>query len=272
MKSFRSSAARFEGVGGPSKSAALKFAPSRGSDGPAEPIEIDPDFAADVIAGSSASEKALAAKYFYDAAGSDLFEAICKTPEYYPARTERALLKRIALEMAAEIPDSTVLVEFGSGASDKTRVILDAAPQIAAYVPIDVSKDALERAAARLSLDYPELLISPVAEDFNRTIELPAAAQGRTKVGFFPGSTIGNLTQDEAVGFLHSARHLLGDDAQFIIGAFLKTGRILERVGLRYLQKSQFGQKRNYRVDRQSSHSTTRSTDWRYYSRVRART
>src|SRR4029077_12264849 len=110
---------------------------------------------------------------------SDLFEAICVTPEYYPTRSETALLKQIALEIAADIPGSAVLVEFGSGASDKTRVILDAAPQIAVYVPIDVSKDALEKAAAGLSLDYPELLISPVAEDFNRAIKLPAATQGR---------------------------------------------------------------------------------------------
>jgi dimethylhistidine N-methyltransferase len=221
MKSFRLSAPILNGAGGLSKSASLKLAHSRESDRPVEPTGIEAEFAADVIAGLSASEKTLAPKYFYDAAGSGLFEAICVTPEYYPTRIETALLKQIALEIAADIPGSAVLVEFGSGASDKTRVILDAAPQIAAYVPIDVSKDALEKAAAELSLDYPELLVSPVAEDFNRVIKLPAAAQGRVKVGFFPGSTIGNLTQDEAVRFLRSARHLLGDFAQFIIGADL---------------------------------------------------
>jgi dimethylhistidine N-methyltransferase len=221
MKSFGSSAQIVNGAGGLSKSASLELAHSGEPDPAIEPIGIDGKFAADVIAGLSASEKTLAPKYFYDAAGSDLFEAICVLPEYYPTRTETALLKQIALEIAADIPDSAVLVEFGSGASDKTRVILDAAPQIAAYVPIDVSKDALEKAAAELSLDYPELLIAPVAEDFNGAISVPAAAQGRIKVGFFPGSTIGNLTQDEAVRFLRSARHLLGDCAQFIIGADL---------------------------------------------------
>ena len=221
MKSFGSSVSILNGADGLSKSASLELAHSRESDRAVEPTEIDAEFAADVIAGLSSSEKTLAPKYFYDAAGSDLFQAICVTPEYYPTRTETALLKQIALEIAADIPGSAVLVEFGSSASDKTRVILDAARQIAAYVPIDVSKDALEKAAAGLSLDYPELLISPVAEDFNGAIALPAAAHGRLKVGFFPGSTIGNLTQHEAVRFLRSARHLLGDFAQFIIDADL---------------------------------------------------
>ena len=221
MKSLGSSVSILNGADGMSKSASLELAHSRESDRALKPIGFDAEFAADVIAGLSANEKTLAPKYFYDAIGSDLFEAICLTPEYYPTRTETALLKQIALEIAADIPESAALVEFGSGASEKTRVILDAAPQIAAYVPIDVSKDALEKAVAGLSLNYPELLVSPVAEDFTSPIELPAAAQVRVKVGFFPGSTIGNLTQDEAVRFLCSARRLLGDDARFIIGADL---------------------------------------------------
>jgi dimethylhistidine N-methyltransferase len=221
MKSFASSVSILNMVVGGSKSASRELGRSRESERRVEPTGIDSEFAADVVAGLSANEKALAPKYFYDAAGSDLFEAICLTPEYYPTRTETALLKQIASEIAADIPESAVLVEFGSGASDKTRVILDAAPQIAAYVPIDVSKDALEKAAAKLSLDYPKLLVAPVGEDFNSAIELPAAQQDRVKVGFFPGSTIGNLTQDEAARFLRSARRLLGDDAQFIIGADL---------------------------------------------------
>src|SRR6202795_1349427 len=154
-----------------------------------EPTAADSDFAVAVVAGLAAREKTLPPKYFYDAAGSELFEAIRRAPEYYPTRVETALLRQFASEIATGIPEGAVLVEFGSGASDKTRVILDAAPQIAVYVPIDVSKDALKKAAAGLSLDYPELLVSPVAEDFNSAIELPAVAQGRMKVGFFPGST-----------------------------------------------------------------------------------
>lgn len=188
---------------------------------PGEAAAMDTDFAADVIAGLSAREKTLSPKYFYDAAGSDLFEAICLTAEYYPTRTETALLQRIAAAIAADIPDGAVLVEFGSGASDKTRLILDAAPQIAAYVPIDISEDALEKAAARLNRNYPQLLVAPLVHDFTNAMQLPAAVQGRAKAGFFPGSTIGNFTPAQAVQFLRSVRRLLGDDAVLFIGADL---------------------------------------------------
>ena len=181
----------------------------------------DSDFAVDVVAGLSAREKTLPPKYFYDAAGSELFETIGRTPEYYPTRVETALLQQFASEIATGIPEGAVLVEFGSGASAKTRVVLDAAPQIAAYVPIDISEDALAKAAAALSHDYPELLVLPVAEDFTDAIRLPAAAQGRVKVGFFPGSTIGNFTEAEALRFLRSVRQLLGDDSVLLIGADL---------------------------------------------------
>jgi dimethylhistidine N-methyltransferase len=179
------------------------------------------DFAVDVIAGLSAREKTLPPKYFYDAAGSELFEAIGRTPEYYPTRVETALLQQFASEIATGIPEGAVLVEFGSGASDKTRVILDAAAQIAAYVPIDISEDALAKAAAPLARDYPTLLVDPVAEDFTGAIRLPAVAQGRIKIGFFPGSTIGNFTPAEALRFLRSVRQLLGDDSVLLIGADL---------------------------------------------------
>jgi dimethylhistidine N-methyltransferase len=182
---------------------------------------VDEAFAADVIAGLSAKHKTLSPKYFYDALGSDLFEAICVTPEYYPTRTETALLGQIVGDIAAQIPDGAVLVEFGSGASDKTRLLLDAAPQIAAYVPIDISEDALKKAAYSLAQAYPDLLIAPLGEDFTTAIRLPAALQARAKVGFFPGSTIGNFTPEQAVQLLRSMRRLLGDDAQLIVGADL---------------------------------------------------
>src|SRR5258708_16030042 len=179
------------------------------------------DFAIDVVAGLSARDKTLPSKYFYDAAGSELFEAISRTPEYYPTRVETALLQQFALEISAGIPEGAVLVEFGSGASDKTRVILDAAPQIAAYVPVDISEDALAKAAAAVSRDYPKLLVAPVAEDFTDAIRLPAAAHGRVKVGFFPGSTIGNFPEGEALRFLRSVRQLLCDNSVLLIGADL---------------------------------------------------
>jgi dimethylhistidine N-methyltransferase len=179
----------------------------------------DGEFAADVIAGLSARQKALSPKYFYDAAGSELFEAICLTPEYYPTRTETVLLKRIAGEIALSIPEGAVLVEFGSGASDKTRLLLDAAPQIAAYVPIDISEDALEKATKRLQAHYPALLVAPLAGDFTAQLALPAAVSGRPRVGFFPGSTIGNFLPEQAVQFLRSVRRLLGPGAMLIVGA-----------------------------------------------------
>jgi len=177
------------------------------------------EFAADVRAGLSARRKQLSPKYFYDAEGSALFEAICLTPEYYPTRTESALLRDVAPELALSVPEGAVLVEFGSGASDKTRLLLDAAPQIAAYVPIDISDDALNAAAARLREHYPALHIAPLVGDFTAELELPAAVRGRPMVGFFPGSTIGNFTPEEAVHFLQGARRLLGKDAMLIVGA-----------------------------------------------------
>ena len=186
-----------------------------------EPTPADSDFAVDVVAGLRAREKTLPPKYFYDAAGSELFEAITRTREYYPTRVETALLQQFASEITAGILDGAVLVEFGSGASDKARVILDAAPKIAVYVPIDISEDALEKAAVAVSGDYPGVQVVPVAEDFTSAIRLPAAAQGRVKIGFFPGSTIGNLTQAEALRFLRSVRHLLGDESVLVIGADL---------------------------------------------------
>lgn len=186
-----------------------------------EPTTANSDFAIDVIVGLSAREKTLCPKYFYDAAGSELFEAICRTPEYYPTRAETSLLREFALEIIAAVPEGAALVEFGSGASEKTRVILDAAPQIAVYVPIDISEDALEKGAIAISRDYPQVRVVPVSEDFTGAIVLPAATRGRVKIGFFPGSTIGNLTHPEALRFLRSLRRLLGDDSLLLIGADL---------------------------------------------------
>jgi dimethylhistidine N-methyltransferase len=187
----------------------------------AETVLSDESFAADVVAGFSARPKTLSPKYFYDAAGSDLFEAICLTPEYYPTRTEMALLEGVAGEIAADIGEHAVLVEFGSGASDKTRLILDAAPRIEAYIPIDISEDALRKATARLARDYPHLQVAALAGDFTHAIELPPVARGRPHVGFFPGSTIGNFTPPQAVRFLRLARELLGQDGLLVIGADL---------------------------------------------------
>ena len=176
------------------------------------------DFLTDVLEGLSKPQKAVPPKYFYDAEGSRLFEQICDLAEYYPTRTEIALLRRIAPEIAALISPGAALVEFGSGASVKTRVLLDAAPQVAVYAPIDISRAALDDAAAAISRDYPNVLVAPLLEDFTRAISLPAAAHDRPVTGFFPGSTIGNFTPDEARAFLAGARHLLGPGARFLVG------------------------------------------------------
>lgn len=174
-----------------------------------------------LIEGLSRSPKSLSPKWFYDEAGSDLFEQITRLEEYYPTRTETALLRAIAPELAAEIPAGAVLVEFGSGASEKTRLLLDAAPQIQAYVPIDISRSALEAAAARLGADYPRLHIRPLEADFTQPTPPGALANGLSRVGFFPGSTIGNFAPAEAVAFLAAAREMLGPGATFIVGADL---------------------------------------------------
>jgi len=176
------------------------------------------DLEIDVVAGLSKPRKAVPPKHFYDAAGSELFEAITELSEYYPTRTEVALLKRSAAEIAAQIPEGAALVEFGSGASTKTRIVLDAAPQVAVYAPIDISASALEGAAKAIRADYPDLTVAPLRDDFTNALRLPEETEGRPIVGFFPGSTIGNFTPDEARAFLGAARRLLGPGAAFLVG------------------------------------------------------
>ncbi len=182
---------------------------------------VDSAFRRDVIDGLSKPHKAIPSKYFYDEAGSALFEAICEVEEYYPTRVEMALLKDIAPALAAAIPKGAALVEFGSGASLKTRLLLDAAPQLSAYAPIDISPNALIPAAQTIRQSYPTLKVVPVTGDFTRPMTLPAEIEGAPRVGFFPGSTIGNFSQDGAEAFLRSARMLLGEGSRFIIGVDL---------------------------------------------------
>ena len=184
----------------------------------ADTTGAEASFADDVKAGLAKPQKQIPPKYFYDAEGSRLFEAICELAEYYPTRTETALLRRSAADIAKVIAPGAALVEFGSGASTKTRILLDAAPQVGIYVPIDISAAALDEAAAAIRRDYPKLPVAGLVDDFTRAIRLPAAASGRPVTGFFPGSTIGNFTPDEATAFLRSARALLGPEAQFLVG------------------------------------------------------
>jgi dimethylhistidine N-methyltransferase len=178
-------------------------------------------FLTDLSEGLNKTHKLASPKWFYDEAGSRLFEAITELPEYYLTRTETALLGEVAAELAPTLPEGAVLVEFGSGASAKTRLILDAAPQLFGYVPLDISEQALAEAAARIEAAYPNLQVEPVAGDFTRPLRLPALAAGRPRIGFFPGSTIGNFTPEEARLFLRSVKALLGGDAALIVGADL---------------------------------------------------
>jgi dimethylhistidine N-methyltransferase len=194
----------------------------------------DPDlwrFRAEVLAGLQAPRKTLPCKYFYDARGSQLFEMICDLPEYYLTRTEIALLARIAPSLATRIPDAAVLVELGSGASTKTRILLDAAPQIGHYVPIDISASALAEATKAIERIYPRLKVTPLVEDFTQLLDLPAALGKLPLVGFFPGSTLGNFAPAEAIALLRRTRLALGADAVFIVGVDLaKDPAVLRRA------------------------------------------
>jgi dimethylhistidine N-methyltransferase len=163
-----------------------------------------------LLSGLSKRPRALPSKYFYDSIGSELFERICELPEYYPTRTETGILEHYAPEMAERIGSDVELVEFGAGASRKVRILLDALERPQRYLPIDISGPHLTAAAARLGADYPQLDVRPVVADYTRPFALPPLAAGiKRRVGFFPGSTIGNFTPDGAVRFLRVAAGLL---------------------------------------------------------------
>ena len=184
-------------------------------------------FAGDVIGDLARHPKRLSPKYFYDAAGSELFEQITVLPEYYPTRTELGILRDRGDEIAAIIPDGAALVEFGAGATTKVRLLLEHC-EFGAYVPVDISGDFLKAQADGLRKDFPDLGIYPVAADFTTPFALPETVDGMPKVGFFPGSTLGNFEPQEAAAFLRSARKILGDGAQMIIGVDLeKDERVL---------------------------------------------
>ena len=178
-------------------------------------------FAGDVIGDLSRFPKKLSPKYFYDAKGSELFEQITVLPEYYPTRTELSILRERGGEIAAMIPQGAALVEFGAGATTKVRLVLERS-RFAAYVPVDISGDFLQAQADGLRRDFPALAVYPVAADFTAPFALPDAVAGLPKVGFFPGSTLGNFEPQEALAFLRSAREILGANAQMIVGVDLE--------------------------------------------------
>jgi dimethylhistidine N-methyltransferase len=178
-------------------------------------------FAADVLEGLAATPKRLPAKYFYDEAGSRLFERITELPEYYPTRTELRILESSAESIARLADPGAALVEFGSGSTAKARLLLRHMASVRAYVPVDISAEFVNGEAVRLQADFPALRVLPVAADFTGAFELPAAVKAGPRLGFFPGSTIGNLEPHEVTGFLRRAKRALGPAAAFVVGVDL---------------------------------------------------
>ncbi|MBD8469460.1 L-histidine N(alpha)-methyltransferase [Sphingomonas sp. CFBP 8765] len=177
----------------------------------------DPAFRADVLAGLERRPRAIPARWFYDRRGSELFEAITDLPEYYPTRTERSILETACPEVAEIAGAGRAVVEFGSGSSTKTPILLSAvAPSV--YVPIDISGDFLRESSRVLAAQFPELLVLPFEADFMRPLALPKTIADTPKLGFFPGSTIGNMIPLMAVDLLKAMRASLGIGAMLLIG------------------------------------------------------
>jgi dimethylhistidine N-methyltransferase len=186
------------------------------------PQLADPQFAADVLAGLNATPRRISAKYFYDAEGSRLFEEITRLPEYYPTRCEIKILRDHGKEIAGLIPPGAALVEFGAGSTKKVRVLLRAAPTLAAYVPVDICAEMIEAEARELKTDRPQLPVLPVVADICTRFALPDAERAASaRVGFFPGSTIGNFESHEVAAFLRNAGDILGPGAVLIVGVDL---------------------------------------------------
>ncbi|RYX92710.1 MAG: L-histidine N(alpha)-methyltransferase [Comamonadaceae bacterium] len=178
------------------------------------------EFARDMLAALSNHPRGISPKYFYDVQGSALFDRICELPEYYPTRTEIGILESKAAEIAKLMGPQAEIVEFGAGSLRKVRILLDAAEAPSRYVPIDISGEHMTQAAAILKSDYPGLEVEPVVADYTRALTLPAPVGEGRRIGFFPGSTIGNFTPDEAVRFLRMSARVLRGGA-LVLGADL---------------------------------------------------
>ncbi len=182
------------------------------------------DFLSEVLNGLRASPKTLPCKFFYDEKGSKLFDRICELPEYYPTRTETALLEEIGGEVADCIGPHAQIIEYGCGSVRKIRPVVDALDRPAAYVAVDISKEHLLAASSMLATDYPDLEIHAICADFVQPFPVspPSAYPDARRVGFFPGSTLGNFTKDEARALLASAADLFGPGGGMLIGIDLK--------------------------------------------------
>jgi len=177
----------------------------------------------EVIEGLSKDRKELSSKYFYDERGSQLFDKICGLEEYYVTRTEAQIMQDNITEIESEMGQSLQLIEYGSGSSDKIRILLDNIPAIQAYVPIDISCEFLAKSAAQIAAAYPHIQVMPVCADYSRPFQIPDPdAAIRQRVVYFPGSTIGNFHHDEAIGFLKNMAQAVGGDSTLLIGVDLK--------------------------------------------------
>lgn len=185
------------------------------------------EFLADLLAGLRARPRTIPSKYFYDERGSALFEQICELPEYYLTRTELAVLRESAAEIAALLGPRCLLIEYGSGSSTKARLLLDRLEAPAGYVPIDVSGEHLRALAASVADDYPELEVTPLVADFTGPLRLPPHPSEARRIVSFPGSTIGNLTPDEARELLAGIASLIGSDGAALIGVDLAKRRAI---------------------------------------------
>ena len=179
--------------------------------------KVDPQFRADVLNGLAEPIPAIPARWLYDRRGSELFDDITRLPSYYPTRTETALLEARIDEMAALLPKGGAVVEFGSGSSTKTPILLRAA-QPRAYVPIDISGEYLRDSASRVDAEFPDIEVHPVEADFTKEVLLPKEIDGLPRLGFFPGSTIGNFVPRSATDLLRHFRTILGTGAKLLIG------------------------------------------------------
>ncbi|MBI4193945.1 MAG: L-histidine N(alpha)-methyltransferase [Betaproteobacteria bacterium] len=188
--------------------------------------DLEPDagsFLEEVLAGLAQPRKTLNPKYFYDERGCELFEAICELPEYYPTRTEMGMLEEHGRDIARLIGEGCALIEYGSGSGRKTRALI-ADLQPAIYMPIDIAAAQLRSSARRIAGIFPRLDVVAVCADYSRPLTLPQGERlkGRRRVIFFPGSTIGNFTAEEAHEFLQHARRLAGAGGAMVVGVDLK--------------------------------------------------
>lgn len=176
----------------------------------------------EVIAGLTSTPKTLPSKYFYDQRGSELFDEITELEEYYPTRTERAILKKYVDEIESQLGQNILLIEPGSGSSEKTKILLKRMSNIGCYMPMDISGDYLLKVAEQLQQEFPHIEIKPLSIDYTQPFKLPDDSPNARRVVFYPGSTIGNFKRDKVDQFLKVIYHLVKDGGAFLIGVDLK--------------------------------------------------